>query len=51
MALQQILYIPEEKSETWLEIRAAARAERRGIGFYLCAKWEQEKKIREADND
>ena len=48
---QLSLYIPDEKLETWREIVACAKAENRGLGFYICDMWEKNKLLASMDSE
>lgn len=40
----KIVYLPDDMVSIWEEVMQAAKKERRGIGFYICQKWEESKK-------
>ncbi len=42
-SLQLSIYVPPDKVDTWKEITEGAKAESRGLGFYICEMWERNK--------
>lgn len=41
--IRKSVYISRHMKDIWKEIEKAANAEKRGIGFYLCDRWERDK--------
>lgn len=35
------IYIPKKKEQIWKQIEAEAEKEERGIGFYICEKFDK----------